>query len=297
MANKLLGFDFLVEYKKGKENLVANTLSRKFDNAPAMLTALIFPTDNWISTLWDSYSEDPKLKKLISDFAGHKLDETKYDMKDGLLFYKGRLYISDFSVLKNQLLHLSHGSPQAGHSGFHKTLSRARANFYWMGMKADIKNFIKECDICQRNKNETIHPAGLLQPLPIPTKVWADISLEFIEGLPLSNGFKVILVVVDRLSKYAHFISVAHPYTATKIAQIFIANIFKLHGMPTSIVNDRDPVFTSLFWKELFKLHGTELKFSSAYHPQTDGQTEIVNKCVEQYLRCFSRDKPKEWSR
>jgi transposase InsO family protein len=107
----------------------------------------------------------------------------------------------------------------------------------------------------------------------------------------------VILVVVDRLSKYVHFISVAHPYSATKIAQIFIANIFKLHGMPSSIVSDRDPVFTSLFWKELFKLHGTELKFSSSYHPQTDGQTEIVNKCVEHYLRCFSGDKPKEWLR
>jgi len=168
---KLLGFDFLVGYKKGKENLVADALSRKFENAPAMLTALTFPADNWISTLRDSYSEDPKLQKLISGFAGHKLDETKYDMKDGLLFYKGRLYISDSSVLKNQFLHLSHGSPQAGHSGFHKTLSRAKANFYWMGMKADIKNFIKECDIYQRNKNETIHPAGLLQPLPIPTKV------------------------------------------------------------------------------------------------------------------------------
>jgi hypothetical protein len=165
-----------------------------------------------------------------------------------------------------------------------------------MGMKDDIKNFIKEYDICQRNKNETIHLAGLLQPLPIPTKVWADISLDFIEGLPLSNGFNVILVVVDKLSKYAHFILVVHPYTATKIAQIFIANIFKLHGMPSFIVSDRDPLFTSLFWKELFKLHGTKLKFSSPYHPQTDGQTEIVNKCVEQYLWCFSGDKSKEWS-
>ncbi|KAJ6865748.1 hypothetical protein NC652_037308 [Populus alba x Populus x berolinensis] len=132
---------------------------------------------------------------------------------------------------------------------------------YLLEQKAGIKNFIKECDICQHNKNETIHPAGLLQPLPIPTKVWVDLSLDFIEGLPLSNGLDVILVVVDRLR------------------------------------NDRDPMFISLFWKELFKLQGIELKFSSAYHPQTDGQTEIVNKCVEQYLRCFSRDKPKEWSR
>jgi hypothetical protein len=107
--------------------------------------------------------------------------------------------------------------------------------------------------------------------LSIPTRVWSDISLDFIERLPLSNGFNVILVMVDRLSKYAHFISNAHPYTTTKIIHIFIANIFKLHGMPNSIVSDKDPVFTSLFWKELFKLHGTELKFSSAYHFQIDG--------------------------
>jgi transposase InsO family protein len=103
------------------------------------------------------------------------------------------------------------------------------------------------------------------------------------------------MVVVDRLSKYAHFIPISHPYTASKIAQVFLANIFKLHGLPNSIVTDRDPTFTSTFWKELFKLQGTTLKFSSAYHPQTDGQTEIVNKMVEQYLRCFSGDKPKGW--
>ena len=162
-------------------------------------------------------------------------------------------------------------------------------------MRKEVRRFIKECDICQQNKSENIHPAGLLQPLPIPTKVWTDISLDFIEGLPNSEGYSVIMVVVDRLSKYAHFIPISHPYTASKIAQVFLANIFILHGLPNSIVTDRDPTFTSTFWKELFKLQGTTLKFSSAYHPQTDGQTEIVNKMVEQYLRCFSGDKPKGW--
>ena len=134
-------------------------------------------------------------------------------------------------------------------------------------MKKDIRKFIRECDNCQQNKAENIHIPGLLQPLPIPTQVWTDISMDFIEGLSKSEGYSVIIVVVDRLTKYAHFLPVSHPYTATKITQIFIHHIFKLHGLPKSIVTDRDPTFTSAFWKEFFQLQGTTLKFSSAYHP------------------------------
>jgi hypothetical protein len=125
--------------------------------------------------------------------------------------------------------------------------------------------------------------------------VWTDISMNFVEGLPLSNGYSVVLVVVDWLSKYNHFSALAHPFTVAKVAQVFTANVLKLHGIPSSIVSDRDSVFTSIFWRELFKLQGSSLKMSSSYHPQSDGQTEIVNKSLENYLRCFAQDQPKKW--
>lgn len=119
--------------------------------------------------------------------------------------------------------------------------------------------------------------------------------MDFIEGLPKSEGYSVILVVVDRLTKYAHFIPIKHPYTAATIAQIFLDNIVKLHGLPASIVTDRDTIFVSQFWKALFKLYKVDLQLSISYHPQTDGQLERVNQCLEMYLRCAVHDSPKSW--
>jgi ribosomal protein L21E len=124
---------------------------------------------------------------------------------------------------------------------------------------------------------------------------WTHISMDFIEGLPKSQGKEVILVVVDRLTKYAHFISLSHPYTASDIAQLFLDNIFKLHGLPKVILTDRDPIFTSTMWQSLFKAMGVQLHLTSAYHPQTDGQTERVNQCLENYLRCMCFNSPKRW--
>jgi hypothetical protein len=120
--------------------------------------------------------------------------------------------------------------------------------------------------------------------------------MDFIIGLPKSGNKSVIMVVVDRLSKYAHFCALQHPFTTSTVAQIFMDQVFKLHGMPHSIVFDRDPTFTSNFWQELFKLQGTQLHLSTTYHPQTDGQIEVVNKCLETYLRCFASEKKNQWA-
>jgi hypothetical protein len=140
---------------------------------------------------------------------------------------------------------------------------------------------VRECSVCQEHKHESMLSAGLLQPLPISSCVWSDIAMDFIEGLPVSSGFSVILVVVDRLSKYRHFLPLAHPYTVASATLVFLNNIFKLHGMPTTIVSDRDPTFTSNFWRELFHFQGISLAFNSTYHPQLDGQTKALNKCLE----------------
>jgi hypothetical protein len=149
--------------------------------------------------------------------------------------------------------------------------------------------------ICQRNKTEHLHPAGLLQPLEVPSSVWAHVSMDFVEGFPHVNGKSVVLTVVDRFSKYAHFLPLGHPYTATSVAKVFFEAIVRLHGLPESIVSDRDLVFTSKFWTEMFSLSGVKLQLSSAFHPQSNGQSEVVNKIITMYLHCLIGDRPRQW--
>lgn len=150
--------------------------------------------------------------------------------------------------------------------------------------------------MCQASKYDTSASPGLLQPLPIPTVVWVDISMDFITGLPKSNGNEVMFVVVDRLSKYFHLMSLPTSFTAPLVAHVYLDHVFKLHGWPRSIISDRDPIFLSNFWKALLTLHGTYFLLSSAYHPQSDGQIEVVNWFLEAYLRCICVDSPKDWS-
>ncbi|KAA3469442.1 polyprotein [Gossypium australe] len=149
---------------------------------------------------------------------------------------------------------------------------------YWKVLSKDVKTWVQACPICQKCKSDIATYLGLLQPLPILNRAWAAISMDFVEGLPLFKGKTTILVIVDSLTKYGHFIALTHPHTVATMAQAYLDQEYKLHGASKSIVSDRDKVFLSYFWQQLFKHLGTKLHLSTAYHPQTNGQTEILNK-------------------
>jgi hypothetical protein len=271
--------------------------------------------------------QDPKSSHLIQQLQTKDLAPPGYSWLQDEIRYKIHLYLIKQSKLKSTILSELHATPTAGHLGFTKPYDRVKRSFFWDGMKQDIHNFVVECEVCQRNKVETVKSPSILQPLMIPPAIWKDISMDFITGLPKSGNKSSIMVVVDRLSKYfcsktfaiivlfrecfrihhigfmffrlskySHFCALQHPFTTSTMAQLFMDQVFKLHGMLESIISDHDPTFTSNFWQELFKLQGTQLHLSTTYHPQTDGQTEFVNKCLETYLRCFASEKQHQWA-
>jgi hypothetical protein len=233
-VSKLFGFDFRIEYKRGHENKVVDSLSRIPESNSTQehmsLSLISFPTPSWVLKLKASYLSDQHTTELPHSIQRGEPAPKGFSFQQGLILRKDKLWIVRSSPFQRQLLDFIHADPTAGHSGYHKTIHRAKANFYWKGMKADIKQFVRECSVCQANKHETVLSPGLLQPLPIPSHVWSDITMDFIEGLPVSHKFSVILVIMDRLTKYGH--------TTATVAQTFLANILKLHGMPSTIVSD-----------------------------------------------------------
>jgi hypothetical protein len=188
-----------------------------------------------------------------------------------------------------------HISPIGGHSRFLKTYHRAKKDFFWEGIKAYVQNCVSECVVRQPSKGETIKTSWLLQPLVIPSQRWEELSMDFITGLPKSEGNTIIMVVVDRLTKYAHFCSLSLPFKASTVVATFMEIVQKLHGVPKIILSERDPFFTGNFWIGLFYCLGTQLAHNSYYHSQFDGKTENVKKCLEGYLHYFASNKPTQW--
>ncbi|WVZ83700.1 LOW QUALITY PROTEIN: hypothetical protein U9M48_030821 [Paspalum notatum var. saurae] len=271
---KLLGYNYTIEYKKGKENKAADALSRTPLHQSVLPITVITPT--WIQEVQNSYITDERCQQLLTKLTVAPSSFPNYTLRNGLIRYKVKLFIGTAKDLKIQILSTLHASAPG-------RAFRIKLLVYWPGMKQDIAAFVKQCPVCQKNKSENTPYPGLLQQLPIPDMAWTHISMDFIEGLPTSNSKNVILVVVDRFTKYAHFIPLSHPYTA------------QLHGLPKVIVTDRHPIFTSDIWQSLFRALGVKLHLSTAYHPQTDGQTERVNQCLENYLRCMCFTSSKCW--
>jgi hypothetical protein len=294
-VTKILGYDFEIIYKKGKKNVVADALSRKDEDVEAFLCAISIIQPDWIVEARDEWKNDEKVWSLIQRLQQDSSASDTFTWKNDSLWYKDRLYLCKDSQLKQKVLLELHTSPVGGHSGFLKTYHRVKKDFFWDGLKTNVQRFVAECVVFQQNKVETIKTPGLLQPLSIPSQRWEEVSMDFITGLPKYEGKSVIMVIVDRLTKYAHFCALSHPFKASTVSTAFMETVQKLHDSPKIIVNDRDPIFTGHFWTELFSCLGTQLAHSSSYHPQSDGQTEIVNKCLEGYLRCFVSDKQTQW--
>lgn len=257
------------------------------------LTAIV-PT--WKEQLIDSYSGDTEVQNIIATVAIDKSGPQQYYITEGLLQYQGKWVVGRHGNLRKQIFEELHSNGIGGHSGIKATVKRIGDYFSWTTIKQDIGRWVRECAVCQETKGENMKKPGLLQPLAIPQVPWREIAMDFITGLPKSQGFEVIWVVVDRFSRYAHFVALQHPISAKGLAQTFFDNIYKLHGLPESIVSDRDSLFLSEFWQNLFKICGTRLCMSTAYHPQSDGCTERVNQCLEQYLRGMSSQVPKKWA-
>jgi hypothetical protein len=253
---------------------VADALSREDATEPSLL-ALLEITLPIFDHLKAEITTNEEAGKLAESIRTGQLSPA-WTFEDSLILYKRQVHIPSSSPIL-QVFHAIHNST---HEGSEKTLHRFHQTFHTPRAKQIVQQFVSDCTVCQRNKTEHLHPAGLLQPLPIPDQIWEDISMDFIEALPKVGGKSVILTVVDRLSKYAHFIPLTHPYSATTVAHKLFSEIVKLHGLPKSIVSDRDVVFTSRFWHELFRLSAVKLQMTSAYHPQSDGQSEIVNKII-----------------
>jgi hypothetical protein len=247
----------------------------------------------------EAAKSDQKYMELKEKLQQGNLQQKVEDYKlenDEILRYRGIIYVPNSRELKNLILGEMHNVPYVGHPGYQKTIATVKSQYYWSCMKKEVVDFIAKCLACQKVKAEHRHPTGLLQPLPIPEWKWEVVTMDFITKLPRTNKqHDSIMVVVDKLTKAAHFIPVKFTHKEANIDDIYLKEIARLHGIPKTIVSDRDPKFSSNFWKGLFKGFGTNLHFSTTYHPESDGKTERVNQVIEDMLRMYVMDKPSKW--
>ena len=296
-------YDFDLKYKPGSENTVPDALSRRPDHNsedPVELHSIDIQLDPGVrQRLIEDYQSNPGLNLVYKSCLEGSIP-TGYSFHNGLLYYDRRgtvvLAVPQKADICLSLLHDCHDAPIAGHFGFRKTYDKLRRLVYWPNMAKDTQQYIDSCEKCQRNKPSQERPAGLLQPLPIPANRWEVVTMDFMVHLPKTpRNHDAITVFVDKLTKQAHFVPSTTTATASDVARQFFDNVFRLHGMPTSIVSDRDSKFTSRFWQELHRLMDVKLALSTAYHPQTDGQTEVMNKTLGIMLRAFIDEKQTNW--
>ena len=305
----LKDYDCIIDYHPGKANVVADALSRK------MISALTLKDYDWRlapdGALLARLNVIPDLRQMIvnvqkNDAKLQELaqlvstgDKTYFAINgSGDLLHKNRLCVPNDMELKKKILDESHNTVFTMHPESNKMFQDMKQSYWWRGMKKDISEYVAKCLTCQQVKAEHQVPSGLLNPLPIPQWKWDNITMDFVSGIPLTQKkHDAIWVIVDRLTKSAHFLPIRLDYSMDSLADLYVNEIVKLHGILVSIVSDRDPRFTSRFWKELQSAFGTRLNFSTAFNPQTDGQSERVIQVLEDMLRGCVLDFPGNWDR
>ncbi|KAG3011223.1 hypothetical protein PC120_g14574 [Phytophthora cactorum] len=282
-------YNFRVAYKPGKLNVLADALSRRPDYELAHITRV---TTDLYDRIRMAYRNDGSLRSRLH----------RYEWQDGLLYYRvethepPRVVGPNDEDLKFDILQEAHDAPSSGHLGREKTFLSVSQAFWWTHMYKWVARYVKTCETCQRVKPEG-HASAPLQSLTVPADCWKSMSLDFVFGLPADDhGNTGILVFVCRLSKMVHRASVPDTVTGEQTARLFVDGVFRHLGLPETLVSDRNPRFTAAFWQTLFQLPGTRLHMSTADHPQTDGQTERVNRVLEDTLRSVCAVAPRTWS-
>ena len=282
-------FTFSLRHRPGRENRVADALSRR-RHALQISRAAIIGFDQ----LPLLYADCPDFREIWRNIAQSTTPLDEYRIESGFLFFHDRLCVPAGST-QDFLIWELHGGGLAGHFGVTKTFRALEDRYYWPRLRRDVRRLIGRCSICTIGKL-TKQNSGPYLPLPVPTSPLQEVSLDFILGLPRTRRqHDSILVVVDRFSKMAHFIACSKTTDAAHTAKLFFNEVVRLHGIPQSIVSDRDVRFTSNFWRTLWRLMGTTLKFSTAFHPQTDGQTEVTNRTLGNILRCLVQGNTTAW--
>ena len=256
-----------------------------------------YPGDTTFGRLWQFF-----LKGEQVNSGCPPRNAADYEKQKNLLWKKSadglRLCVPANRELRRRILFSEHDDPSRGHPGMFKTTKFIQRKYYWPGMIREVKNYVNTCQKCQRNKHRQSRPPGQLNVLPIPEARWQNISMDFILALPRANGYNSIWVMVDRLTKRAHFIALHmgdQESAAKACAVIFQKEFQRLHGIPESIISDRDVRFTSIFWTQLMELQGTKHQLSSAFRPNTDGQTERTNRFIEDYIRNYVYASQENW--